>query len=261
MGKIPILYGRRQYTKIIIRDTYSIVKSRFQWEFLMNNYLYDNRLYAWIQWKESLHFQINNLMKFLRLTICVTETGRYMHTWPRGEFEVIESQRCFLVTYSSSPPCTITLLWWRRGGWGLNGPGRVSQCEQILSNGSDQELFQNPPMKKNQPRTVMLRCFVCGSGRVNWVSSQAFSQWDRTETPPLGGIWNRCPSHLSWLLSTLTSSHVTGLLSLSLREHIHSFGYDPKFTTIGEIQNIGWLVNWELSFPTQLLLHYDKPVH
>ncbi len=40
-----------------------------------------------------------------------------------------------------------------------------------------------------------------------------------------GGIWNRCPSHLSWPLSmwrssgsTLSSSRVTELLTLSLRE-------------------------------------------
>ena len=83
-----------------------------------------------------------------------------------------------------------------------------------------------------------------------------------------GGIWNRCPSHLSWLLSMWSSSGSTPSSS-RMTEETHysrlypgsySFGHDPKFMTIGESKNVDWPVNRELRLSTQLSLHHDRPI-
>lgn len=48
-----------------------------------------------------------------------------------------------------------------------------------------------------------------------------FSRWDTSETPPEGGVWNRRPSHLSWVLDVEEQQLYAGLLTLSLPCQTH----------------------------------------
>ena len=99
-----------------------------------------------------------------------------------------------------------------------------------------------------------------------------------------GGIRYRCLSHLSWLLSmwrssgsTPSSSRVTELLTLSIREHPATLrrkltsaaciqvlilsATTQMFMTIGEGRNVDWPVNQELCLSAQVSLHHDRLIH
>lgn len=136
---------------------------------------------------------------------------------------------------------------------------------------SAQALSLAPPeWSQGVPRTAEWR----SHSSVSWFFPRVSSGHARDTSPGRlpGGIWYRCPSHLSWLLSMWWSSGSTPSISrarelLTLRERPFTlgagflfFGHYSKFMTIGEGGSEDWLLNRELHLSTQLLLSVSRSI-